>query len=128
MLYNSSCFNFSSVTACWQQLEWVLWLRMRHQCQPARQKSQLQLNDNSNISTVKLLPDVFLMLNVMDNKIQQWIQEKTFCNKWTLISKYWPVTFCCTHLWIISTFEEKKKKKKRITRILIFFHLIWALS
>lgn len=35
----------SSVTACWPLLEWVVWLKMKPQCPPARQKCPLCLKD-----------------------------------------------------------------------------------
>ena len=73
---------FSSVTACSPQLEWVAWLTMRPQYQPARQKCLLPLNKFTTVDI--LLPDVFWILNVcLENGNKQ--MDTRECNKWTII-------------------------------------------
>ena len=84
-------FLSSSVTACFLQLGWVAWLKMRPQYQPARQKSPLSLKKDDFITADIILPDVFLIQNgFVEIKISYDLM--IFCGKqWTLMPEFNPV-------------------------------------
>lgn len=92
-----SFFSFSSfyphcsfVTACFQQLEWVVWLKMRPWYQPARQKSPPFLKNTTYISPAILLPDFSLIPNdCLDMGMRKWIQVHFYLQDFTVIVPYY---------------------------------------